>query len=150
MLGVFPWHRSSMYLSDTSRQPQCLARASVSRGTICVRTYTSPLSGALHSRTVFCLHSAVTALEIPARRIPFVSLPINTAYMRALSAAHNPSSRAVHANHGGHGRHIAFPRIVHPCQYARSGRLRVHFARTPSCLRGRIFGYCLLCGTHIA
>ncbi|KAJ7802257.1 hypothetical protein B0H13DRAFT_2297294 [Mycena leptocephala] len=64
-------------------------------------------------------------------------------YMRAPLAAHNPPSKAVHADRGGHSQRITFPRFVHPrqCACARGGsestsRVPVAFARS------RIVGYC--------
>ncbi|KAJ7908160.1 hypothetical protein B0H13DRAFT_1878947 [Mycena leptocephala] len=89
-----------------------------------------------HSRTCFAfIPSPPPPPKSLRTRIRLFHRTIDIMYMRASSAARNPASRAVHANRGGHGRRIGFPRIVHPRQCARSRRLRVDLARTPSCLR---------------
>jgi hypothetical protein len=157
MLGAFPWRPCFLiHISDTSRWPlltptRCIthsrtrlhAPAHTHRLHIRIAALSPVRSRPQHSRAVFRVHSVAAAPKIPARRFRLSHRTIATVYMRAPLAAHNPPSKADHADRGGHARRITFPRFVHPrqCACARGGsestsRVPVVFARS------RTVGYC--------
>jgi hypothetical protein len=136
-LGVLPWHPCpSIHVSDTSSWPlltltpgvrKCITHACTGH---CMRppAHTHHWSPARLPTPApsccVCVHSTAAAAPKSLRvESVFSTEPSTqcTCVRQRRRAIHLPEHRV------GHGRHIAFPCLVHPCQCARS---QVDLART--------------------